>query len=224
MQTYTLPALGAIFLTILILLGVTSFLENRNSVPEENPGQEPADEEGEDNDVLPYGNVTIRVGERATFAAVSILPLQIVEESRCPGDVVCIQAGTVRVLVQTVSAMGTSTDTLALGNSITTEAEEIEFVAATPYHVTTSQIPASAYELTFKVTKRAATTINPPAVGECYVGGCSGQLCTDKPGIASTCEYKEEYACYQGATCERQVSGQCGWTMTPSLSACLMGS
>lgn len=57
--------------------------------------------------------------------------------------------------------------------------------------------------------------------GDCFVGGCSGQLCTDQPGAISTCEWREEYACYQTATCERQPDGQCGWTETPELTTCL---
>ncbi len=58
----------------------------------------------------------------------------------------------------------------------------------------------------------------------CRVSGCSGELCVgpDDSGI-SICVWREEYACYRGATCERQADGACGWTMTPELSACLGG-
>lgn len=62
---------------------------------------------------------------------------------------------------------------------------------------------------------------NQPAQAGCYVGGCSSQICSDDPGAISTCEFKEEYACYQNAKCERQASGQCGWTETPDLLMCL---
>lgn len=55
----------------------------------------------------------------------------------------------------------------------------------------------------------------------CYVGGCSAQICSDQPGVISTCEWRDEYACYQTATCERQPDGQCGWTPTTELDACL---
>jgi hypothetical protein len=55
----------------------------------------------------------------------------------------------------------------------------------------------------------------------CFVGGCSAQLCSDQDGAISTCEYLPEYACYQGATCERQVDGACGWTQTDALLECL---
>jgi hypothetical protein len=59
------------------------------------------------------------------------------------------------------------------------------------------------------------------AAASCFVGGCSSQLCTDEPGAISTCEWRDEYACYHTATCERQADGQCGWTDTPELQACL---
>lgn len=61
----------------------------------------------------------------------------------------------------------------------------------------------------------------PTSVKQCYAGGCSGQLCTDDPNAVSTCEWTEAYACYQGATCEVQSDGECGWTQTPGLTACL---
>ncbi|MFA6094842.1 MAG: hypothetical protein WC757_03080 [Candidatus Paceibacterota bacterium] len=65
------------------------------------------------------------------------------------------------------------------------------------------------------------TTPTKPVLGKCFVGGCSAQLCTDQPDMASDCMYREEYVCYQNATCERQFTGQCGWTETTELKACL---
>jgi hypothetical protein len=66
-------------------------------------------------------------------------------------------------------------------------------------------------------------TEEPPApTDECVVGGCSGQLCiaADADGT-STCEWREEYACFAYATCEKQPSGKCGWTQTDELTECL---
>ena len=60
--------------------------------------------------------------------------------------------------------------------------------------------------------------------GECFVGGCSGQVCSDRDDVITTCEWREEYACYQTATCERQADGACGWTQTEELQACLSGA
>jgi len=64
----------------------------------------------------------------------------------------------------------------------------------------------------------------PVIIGGCMVGGCSSQLCgeaSEDGGMVSTCEWREEYACYRSATCERQIDGKCGWTETPELTACL---
>ncbi|MDP2788733.1 MAG: hypothetical protein Q8O46_01600 [bacterium] len=57
--------------------------------------------------------------------------------------------------------------------------------------------------------------------GRCFIGGCSSQICSDQEGIVTTCEYKEEYACYKSASCERQTGGECGWTQTSELQLCL---
>jgi hypothetical protein len=61
----------------------------------------------------------------------------------------------------------------------------------------------------------------PIVKGGCYVGGCSAQICSDQKDVASTCEFRPEYSCYKTATCERQANGQCGWTQTAELKACL---
>lgn len=61
----------------------------------------------------------------------------------------------------------------------------------------------------------------PVILGNCYIGGCSSQICSNQKDVVTTCEYKEEYACYQTATCARQSNNQCGWTQTPELTACL---
>lgn len=57
--------------------------------------------------------------------------------------------------------------------------------------------------------------------GACKVGGCSSELCTDMDNVASDCIWRDEFACYKDATCERQTDGQCGWTDTPALQKCL---
>lgn len=59
------------------------------------------------------------------------------------------------------------------------------------------------------------------AEGKCFVGGCSSHVCSDDPNVVTTCEWKEEYACYKQAKCERQADGQCGWTETSELNSCI---
>ena len=54
----------------------------------------------------------------------------------------------------------------------------------------------------------------------CKITGCSGQICSDEE-VMTTCEYRNEYACYKNALCERQADGKCGWTQTEELTECL---
>lgn len=62
----------------------------------------------------------------------------------------------------------------------------------------------------------------PPFTEGCKVGGCSSQLCIPESADGLTsCEYKDEYACYTNATCERQSDGECGWTMDAELAQCI---
>jgi hypothetical protein len=54
----------------------------------------------------------------------------------------------------------------------------------------------------------------------CKKTGCSSQICSDQD-VVTTCEWRSEYECYQKAICERQKNGECGFTQTPELAACL---
>jgi len=55
----------------------------------------------------------------------------------------------------------------------------------------------------------------------CIKTGCSSQVCSDHD-VITTCEFRPEYACYQKAVCERQRDGNCGFTKTRELTACLV--
>jgi hypothetical protein len=60
------------------------------------------------------------------------------------------------------------------------------------------------------------------ATGGCRPTGCSGQVCAAED-MVTTCEFRPEYECYKdaGVRCERQSNGDCGWTQTVDLIACL---
>ncbi|MES2135090.1 MAG: hypothetical protein V4449_02530 [Patescibacteria group bacterium] len=214
---HTKAIVGVIFATVfaLVIGGWWWYAEERGALPF--VVEEPTATSTPNVEVTrPYGVVTLALGEHALFEDMSIRPISIEEESRCPTGVQCIQAGTVRVKVEVTSAMGTSTNVMTLGKSVTTEAETITFSSATPHPARDVSILPSEYRLTFNVMKRT------DSVGGCFVGGCSGQICSDQVGVVSSCEFRSEYACYKSAACERQVSGKCGWTETPAFRACLL--
>lgn len=171
---------------------------------------------------IPYGKVSLSVGEVARFDTISVKLLRVTDDSRCPQDVQCIWAGTIKVEIESVSGMGTSTSILEIGKTLTTEAEAITFISATPYPKAGTTILPTEYAAVFDVSLR---TKAPLTQGACYVGGCSSEVCSDRPDVASNCMYKSEFACYKKtSTCERQVSGACGWTQTEALKICINAS
>lgn len=100
------------------------------------------------------GVVTLALGETAKFGALTITPTEVIEDSRCAIDVICVWAGTVRVKLRTVSGLGTSEMPIELNKSITTEAEEIKFVAVSPSRKESEPTAEEAYRLTFEVRRR----------------------------------------------------------------------
>lgn len=79
-------------------------------------------------------------------------------------------------------------------------------------------------EIPSPITPDVSSTTPREASNGCVVGGCSGQLCGEagaSDSLISTCEFKEEYACYKKARCERQPTGMCGWTETSELKSCI---
>ena len=173
--------------------------------------------------ILPYGDATLQLHQLANFKDLSIRLLSIEEDSRCPSDVQCIQAGTVRVKAEVVSGMGTSTSIFKLGQVFTTEAEVITLKGVTPEKNSKVAITDKDYRFVFNVMLRKFSENSNPQ-DKCFIGGCSGQLCTDRSNVVSTCEYKNEYACYKSAVCQRQSNGECGWTQTAALASCLINS
>lgn len=174
--------------------------------------------------VYSYGPVTLALNQAAGFAnGLSIRPLEVTEDSRCPQGVQCVSAGTVKVSMRVRTDVGTPSEatqvqTFTLNEPRIIDSTTITLTSVSPAAMAQGNIAASAYRLTFTVRQ---TTVSSNPQPPCYVGGCSAQLCSDTPSMASTCEYRAEYGCYKTARCERQASGKCGWTQTDVLRACL---
>ena len=98
--------------------------------------------------------VEVKLNEAGTVLGEKITPISIVEDSRCPIDVMCIQAGTVRLATKIESSLGDSTQTITVGTPVTTESAIITLMKVTPDKNSKIQINASDYRFTFQVTKR----------------------------------------------------------------------
>lgn len=95
-----------------------------------------------------------QLGETVSAFGVVLTPEVVLEDSRCPIDVVCIQAGTVRIRTALVSGMGTSVQEMVLGETYTTEAESITFVSVSPTPISTDVVDQESYQFTFLVEER----------------------------------------------------------------------
>lgn len=94
------------------------------------------------------------VGHKASGGGVSITPLEVVEDSRCPTGVYCIQAGTVRIKAVIESGLGKSTMTFTLGTPVTTEAETIVLSDVQPFKTQSHTIAQNEYKISFTVEKK----------------------------------------------------------------------
>ncbi len=153
---------------------------------------------------------TLSVNESIAFEDGLTIALKEVNDSRCKEGVVCVWAG--ELSPEFLIWKGATTET---SQNFSLGTERMKSVIMNGYTITlTAATETSATIIVHKETTEP---------GVCYIGGCSSQICSDQKDVITTCEYREEYACYKSATCEKQANGQCGWTQTEQLTACLAG-
>ena len=69
-------------------------------------------------------------------------------------------------------------------------------------------------------------TSAPPSDISCVRSGCGGMDCveaTNKIDADDSCVSQPHFACFDHAVCEKQDSGNCGWTQTDAFTACIIG-
>jgi hypothetical protein len=101
-------------------------------------------------------SVTLRtkLNEGASGNGITLIPLEVVEDSRCPMEVQCVWAGTVKVRATLRSPSGEGVEVFELGKTITTETMAITLVEVLPQKRVTNVVPQE-YRLVFEVKKRA---------------------------------------------------------------------
>lgn len=100
------------------------------------------------------GLVEVSLDQRISESGITLTVHEVLEDSRCPIDVVCIQMGTVRVRATLESGLGTAQQVFKLQKPVTTEAEEIMLVQVDPAPRSDHAIQKSEYVLHFTITKR----------------------------------------------------------------------
>lgn len=95
--------------------------------------------------------VTAKLGQNITFNGVVGTIISVAEDSRCPTDVQCIQAGTVRVNGHFTYGTQAQDVTLGLNQTYSLSGHSITLLQVTPDKVSTKTINPSNYTFTFLV-------------------------------------------------------------------------
>lgn len=96
------------------------------------------------------GVFTLALGETGESHGWKLTPMTLVEDSRCPTDVQCIQAGTVRVSVRVQGAI-TSDHTLTLIDPERVDGGRVTLLKVEPTPSTKNPLKKSDYRFTFLV-------------------------------------------------------------------------
>jgi hypothetical protein len=84
-----------------------------------------------DTELRPPGVVAAGIGETADLGdGLSVRPIAVIEDSRCPGDVTCVWAGRLRVRVAIAGVAGDSE--LTLGEALATPRGAVVLAVAKP--------------------------------------------------------------------------------------------
>lgn len=97
---------------------------------------------------------SVPLGESVKALGVSVRPLEVLEDSRCPTDVTCIQAGTVRVRALVVSARGTGEEVFSLGSAIVAEDVVVTLTDVWPLPEAGVATDPDSYTFAFTIEKQ----------------------------------------------------------------------
>ncbi len=117
------------------------------------------------NGTDPSKFVTAGLGKSVRIGTVAITPLSILEDSRCPANVQCIQAGTVRIAAKLQTNGTTETAKLGFMTPYQLGGRWIHLVAVCPYPVHPMKIAKAEYRFTFAVEQKA--------IGPLWAGTCN---------------------------------------------------
>ena len=144
-----------VFIVILAILFVFfGFLLMGGSWERFFPTNGVAVEEGEPNDVGTRATIQTRIDQGASALGIKVVPLAVLEDSRCPTDVACVWEGRVRLRTLLSSPSGEAPQIFELNQPITTETMEVTLVGVEPLPVSTQEINLNDYRFIFEIKSR----------------------------------------------------------------------
>jgi hypothetical protein len=161
MNTSTRNALIALGIVVVAGAAGGAYLQfwAKDDVATNDPGQVAGEE---DFSAVPDGMsevIDVKLNESKKAFGVNINPVSVEEDSRCPADVQCIQAGTVRVQAMVTARGETTTQpvTFELNVPMTVGLDQVTLVAVEPQTHSDSQIAEGDYVFSFAITKGGAS-------------------------------------------------------------------
>ncbi|MFA6432723.1 MAG: hypothetical protein WCV82_02800 [Candidatus Paceibacterota bacterium] len=97
--------------------------------------------------------VTLELNKPVSIGGTTIKISAVTQDSRCPSDVTCIQAGKVTVVLDIVSPFGPSSMEIGLGQNVTTETLSFTLDSVTPYPISTRKTLDGEYR--FMITAKS---------------------------------------------------------------------
>jgi len=99
------------------------------------------------------GTIQTTVGQKMTALNTTVTPLEVTSDSRCPTDVQCIWAGTVKVRTKVENASSSSMLELTLGSATSTLGVQLTLSDVSPSKTSGGSIPISSYRFIFTIKK-----------------------------------------------------------------------
>lgn len=93
---------------------------------------------------------TAGFGEAARTGPLSVRPLAVLEDSRCPASVQCVWAGRVRIRAEITDLMGTGFRELTLGQPLQMDGGTVSLVAVDPPRLAPGATDRRDYRFTFR--------------------------------------------------------------------------
>jgi hypothetical protein len=106
---------------------------------------------------LPPAPFTLALGQTYDAGGIAVTPAAILEESRCPADAMCIQAGTIRLSVQVRRGSGSKIYDVEPPRPADIGGIWLNLVSACPYPLASRPAAPSAYRFTFLLGDRVDT-------------------------------------------------------------------
>ena len=98
----------------------------------------------------PLEGMPAAIGETVRVGSLTATPRRLVEDSRCPLTVRCVQAGRVVVSTQIAGPAGTETVPLVLGEPFAVHGTTVTLVSARPEKWNERRRPRSEYRFVFE--------------------------------------------------------------------------